>query len=123
MIPGVGLLDQNRNAQKQDTELLILVTPRMVRLAPRKDHVIYAGQGSRKVEGRRSSGNTRLPSCAPPQAPAAESSAPGTNNASSSASTAAEASGHCQTIPQTRRAAHWNGGNRSYGVASRTSTG
>lgn len=49
-IPDAGLLDQNQNAQQQDTELLILVTPRMVRLARRKDHTIYAGQGS--VEGQ-----------------------------------------------------------------------
>jgi hypothetical protein len=48
-VPGVGLLGSDQSAQQQDTELLILVTPRMVRLAPRTDHVIYAGQGS--IEG------------------------------------------------------------------------
>jgi hypothetical protein len=45
-VPGVGLFDQNQNNQVQSTELLIMVTPRIVRLAPRKDHLIYAGQGS-----------------------------------------------------------------------------
>jgi Bacterial type II and III secretion system protein/FG-GAP-like repeat len=45
-LPGIQWLSSNQNAQDQRTELLILVTPRMVRLAPRKDHVIYAGQGS-----------------------------------------------------------------------------
>ncbi|MGH9737908.1 MAG: FG-GAP-like repeat-containing protein [Candidatus Acidiferrales bacterium] len=45
-LPGVQWLSSNQNAQNQRTELLILVTPRMVRLAPRKDQTIYAGQGS-----------------------------------------------------------------------------
>lgn len=45
-IPGVGLIDQNQNNQRQDTELVILVTPRMVRLAPRKNRAIYAGKGA-----------------------------------------------------------------------------
>ncbi len=44
--PGIQWLSSNQNAQNQSTELLILVTPRMVRLAHRKDEVIYAGQGS-----------------------------------------------------------------------------
>jgi Bacterial type II and III secretion system protein/FG-GAP-like repeat len=45
-LPGIDWLSQNQNAQNQQTELLILVTPRLLRLAPRKDHVIYAGQGN-----------------------------------------------------------------------------
>ena len=57
-IPGVGLLDQNQNAQQQETELLILVTPRLVRLARRTDHTIYAGQGSAAGEGGGAAGNT-----------------------------------------------------------------
>jgi len=44
-LPGVQWLSSNQNAQQQGQELLILVTPRMVRFAPHKDHVIYAGQG------------------------------------------------------------------------------
>jgi Bacterial type II and III secretion system protein/FG-GAP-like repeat len=44
-LPGVQWLSSDQNAQNQETELLILVTPRMVRLAPRKDQMIYAGQG------------------------------------------------------------------------------
>jgi hypothetical protein len=50
-VPGVGLLDQDQNNQKQDSQLLILVTPRLVRLSPRKDHVVYAGQGSLEGPG------------------------------------------------------------------------
>jgi Bacterial type II and III secretion system protein/FG-GAP-like repeat len=45
-IPGVGLLGSTINPQTADTELLFLVTPRLVRLADHKDHTIYAGQGS-----------------------------------------------------------------------------
>jgi Bacterial type II and III secretion system protein/FG-GAP-like repeat len=45
-LPGIGFLGGTRNTQLQDTELLILVTPRTVALSPRKDHVIYAGRGA-----------------------------------------------------------------------------
>ena len=45
-IPGVGLIDQNQNNQRQDTELVILVTPRLIRLAPRQNQLIYAGKGA-----------------------------------------------------------------------------
>jgi hypothetical protein len=48
-LPGVQWLAQNQNLNDQSTDLLIFVTPRLVRLAPREDHVIYAGQGS--IEG------------------------------------------------------------------------
>jgi len=69
-VPALGLLDQNQNTQNQESELLILVTPRMVRLAPRKDHAIYAGQGS--VEGQ---GGGAGPA-APVQAPRGEGPPP-----------------------------------------------
>jgi hypothetical protein len=50
-IPEVGLFEGDQSRQNQETELLILVTPRMVRYAPRTDHVIYAGQGSLETPG------------------------------------------------------------------------
>jgi hypothetical protein len=50
-VPVVGLLDQDQNNQRRDSQLLILVTPRLVRLSPRKDHVVYAGQGSLEGPG------------------------------------------------------------------------
>ncbi len=71
-IPGLGLLDQNQNNQNQDSELLILVTPRLVRLAERKDHVVYAGQGS--LEGPGAGGGEATPVFTPP---AAQQPAPG----------------------------------------------
>ena len=58
-------IDWNQNTQQQATEVLILVTPRMVRLAPHKDHVIYAGQGS--LEG--TTGAAAPPPPAAPPAP------------------------------------------------------
>jgi Bacterial type II and III secretion system protein/FG-GAP-like repeat len=74
-VPGVGLLDQDQNAQQQDSELLILVTPRTVRLAPRKDHLIYAGQGSSEGPvGEPSRGNFVPPQ--PPPAPTEPAAAP-----------------------------------------------
>ncbi len=45
-LPVVGWLGKNETTQNQDTELLIMITPRMIELTPRKDHTIYAGQGS-----------------------------------------------------------------------------
>ena len=56
-IPGAGLFAAAEDVQKQDTEVLILVTPRMVALAPRKNHLIYAGRGA--PEGAGSQGPTR----------------------------------------------------------------
>jgi len=74
-VPGAGLLAASQNVQKQDTEVMILVTPRMVALAPRKDHLIYAGRGA--LEGAGVQGPThqerqeRLerPTAAPSQVP------------------------------------------------------
>ncbi len=45
-LPVIGWLGKNQATQTQDTELLILITPRMMELTPHKDHVIYAGQGA-----------------------------------------------------------------------------
>ena len=48
---GLDLAGQTTN-QVQNTELLVLVTPRLVALSPRKDnHVIYAGHGSLEGAG------------------------------------------------------------------------
>ena len=50
-IPGLGLIDQNQNAQQQGTELLFLVTPRMIRAAAKQGRTIYAGQGALEGPG------------------------------------------------------------------------
>ena len=63
-VPGLGLLDQAENNQSQDSELVIMVTPRLVRLSERKDHVVYAGQGS--LEGPGAGGAEASPVFTPP---------------------------------------------------------
>ena len=45
-LPGAGVLGGNTNLQQQDTQLIILITPHMVALAPRKDHIIFAGRSA-----------------------------------------------------------------------------
>jgi len=67
-VPGIEWLGQNQNLQDQDSELLILVTPRMVRLAPHKDHVVYAGQGS--IEGSTAGSEGFVGGTPPPVQPA-----------------------------------------------------
>src|SRR5882757_7693871 len=42
-LPGLGYAAQNRNNTSQDTELLILITPRKLRIPPRLSKSIYAG--------------------------------------------------------------------------------
>jgi type II secretory pathway component GspD/PulD (secretin) len=69
-LPVVGMFGSTVNIQNQDSELLILITPRTVSLSPRKDHVIYAGH--RALEGPGSFGPTRqerqvVPTPQPPQ--------------------------------------------------------
>jgi Bacterial type II and III secretion system protein/FG-GAP-like repeat len=46
-VPGLGdVLGGNQNVQQGDTQLLILITPRMVRLGNREGTTIYAGHGA-----------------------------------------------------------------------------
>lgn len=80
-IPGLGqvpvlgnALTGNTNVQQGDTQLLILITPRIVRLANRKDIMIYAGHGSGEGVGGYTSpfeGRFRFPQnlSAPPPPP------------------------------------------------------
>jgi len=42
-VPGLDYLTSNRNPQVQQTELVIVVTPRIIRRAPRIQQVFYAG--------------------------------------------------------------------------------
>ncbi len=50
-LPGLEWLAQNQSIADQNTEIIILVTPRMVRYAPRQDREIYAGQGALEGSG------------------------------------------------------------------------
>lgn len=75
-IPGLGLLDQDATKNTEDSQLLILVTPRLVRLAPRKDRSIYAGQGSVEGPGGADSSPAIV---APPQPPSGPTPPPPEN--------------------------------------------
>ncbi len=46
LIPGAGLLMGTRNPMKSDTQLLILITPRLARVVPGIGSTIYAGKDS-----------------------------------------------------------------------------
>jgi type II secretory pathway component GspD/PulD (secretin) len=79
--PGLASLPYNgfglgglTTANNTDTELLILVTPRLVALNPRKDHVIYAGRGA--LEGAGSFGFTQQERRNAPEVPAPAQPAP-----------------------------------------------
>jgi type II secretory pathway component GspD/PulD (secretin) len=50
-LPGLQWLSQDQNVTNQDTEIIVLVTPRMVRYADREDRVVYAGQGALEGAG------------------------------------------------------------------------
>jgi general secretion pathway protein D len=45
MAPDIGYLTGERTADTKDTEMLIIVTPRALRLPPRNPRAIYAGHG------------------------------------------------------------------------------
>ncbi len=72
-IPDVGLIASTINPQRNDSELIFLVTPRMVRLAPRQDHLIYAGRGAPEGTAAGAVGGTQVN---PVQAPLRSPSAP-----------------------------------------------
>jgi len=76
-IPEIGLFAGDQNNQNQDQELLILVTPRMVRLAPRTDHTIYAGQGELEGPGGAAPAGSNEAPLPPQAAPAQGQPAPG----------------------------------------------
>ena len=44
-LPLIGPLTSDRNKQKTDTELVIAITPRQLRLTPREGRTFYAGRG------------------------------------------------------------------------------
>jgi type II secretory pathway component GspD/PulD (secretin) len=44
-LPGVGYLGSSTNSSDQSTQLLILVTPRIIRAAPHASKALYAGHG------------------------------------------------------------------------------
>jgi hypothetical protein len=85
----IGALTSNYNQQNSETDLLILITPREVRLAQHPDRSIYAGAGEPNTGGAGELGpaptrGVPVPPTEPPPAqaptPPPASNAPGTTN-------------------------------------------
>jgi general secretion pathway protein D len=64
----LGALAGTANQQNSQTDLLILITPREVRLAPHTEHSIYAGAG--EPGAAPAAGATETPAPVPPENPA-----------------------------------------------------
>jgi Flp pilus assembly secretin CpaC len=66
-IPGVGYAFGGRKNSLQDTELLILVTPRKLRLADHLTRTIFAGRGDTGARGTPGPATLQSPGAQPPQ--------------------------------------------------------
>jgi Flp pilus assembly secretin CpaC len=66
-IPGVGYAFGGRKNSLQDTELLILVTPRKLRMADHLTRTIFAGRGETGARGTPAPGTLQSPGAQPPQ--------------------------------------------------------
>jgi hypothetical protein len=79
-IPELGSFEGDQDVQESNRELLILITPRMVRSTDRTNHFIYAGQGSLDGSGSEPAAAPFTPQSAegptPPPQPPAQSSPP-----------------------------------------------
>jgi hypothetical protein len=68
-IPAIGYVFGGRNNTSQDTELLIVVTPRRLRLADHLTRAIFAGRGDTSGRGSAGPGPSQPPSPQPPPQP------------------------------------------------------
>jgi hypothetical protein len=50
-VPGLGMLGSVQGKTDQDSDIVVMITPRLVDFTPRKDHMIYAGRGAPEGEG------------------------------------------------------------------------
>jgi tetratricopeptide (TPR) repeat protein len=66
-IPGAGYAFGGRKNSLQDTELLILVTPRKLRMADHLTRTIFAGRGDSGARGTPAPGTLQSPGAQPPQ--------------------------------------------------------
>jgi type II secretory pathway component GspD/PulD (secretin) len=79
-VPGIGMLGSVQGKTDQDSDIIVMITPRLVDFSPRKDRLIYAGRGTGEGEGGsfggggrgidRSEAPVQLPQ--PPQQPPAQ---------------------------------------------------
>jgi Flp pilus assembly secretin CpaC len=68
-VPGVGLLGSDQGKTDQDSDIIVMITPRLVDFSPRKDRSIYAGRGTAEGEGGSFGGTRGLDRSAPVQLP------------------------------------------------------
>jgi hypothetical protein len=50
-VPGLGLLSSDQGKTNQDSDIIVMITPRLVEFSPRKDRLIYAGRGGESEGG------------------------------------------------------------------------
>jgi hypothetical protein len=50
-VPGIGMLGSVQGKTDQDSDIVVMITPRLVDFSPRKDRLIYAGRGTGEGEG------------------------------------------------------------------------
>ena len=50
-VPGIGMLGSVQGKTDQDSDIIVMITPRLVSFSPRKDRLIYAGRGTGEGEG------------------------------------------------------------------------
>ena len=68
-VPGVGLLGSDQGKTDQDSDIIVMITPRLVDFSPRKNRSIYAGRGTAEGEGGSFGGTRGLDRSAPVQLP------------------------------------------------------
>jgi len=68
-VPGVGLLGSDQGKTDQDSDIIVMITPRLADFSPRKDRSIYAGRGTAEGEGGSFGGTRGLDRSVPVQLP------------------------------------------------------
>jgi type II secretory pathway component GspD/PulD (secretin) len=58
-VPGIGMLGSVQGKTDEDSDIIVMITPRLVEFSPHKDHLIYAGRGASEGEGGAFSGGGR----------------------------------------------------------------
>jgi len=68
-VPGLGLLGSDQGKTDQDSDIIVMITPRLVDFSPRKDRSIYAGRGTAEGEGGSFGGGRGIDRSVPVQLP------------------------------------------------------
>jgi hypothetical protein len=68
-VPGVGMLGSVQGKTDQDSDIIVMITPRLVEFSPHKDRSIYAGRGTAEGEGGSFGGGRGIDRSVPVQLP------------------------------------------------------